>query len=101
MRSSDQLAWTWNCSGYALLTHILAVKFDMKPKDLVYVSGDAHIYKTHVEQVKKQLTREPRPFPKVQLSESIKTKDYQDITIDDFDLIGYFPHPGLKMPMAV
>lgn len=101
MRSSDQLAITWNCTAYSLLTYILAKKYNMKPKQLIYVSGDGHIYKNHIDAVKQQLSRIPRPFPKVMLNESIKTKDWKDIVFEDFDLIGYFPFTGIKMPMAI
>jgi dihydrofolate reductase/thymidylate synthase len=101
MRSNDTLATCFNCVCYSILTYILAAKYNMKPKELIYVAGDTHIYKNHIEGVTEQLTRTPRPFPKVKLSESIKTKDWKDITIDDFELIGYFSHHSIKMPMAI
>ena len=84
-----------------LLTYILAKKHNMKPKELVYVAGDTHIYKNHIEQVNEQLTRTPRPFPKVVVNDSVKYKDWSEITVDDFELIGYFPHPTIKIPMAI
>jgi thymidylate synthase len=73
----------------------------MKPKEIIYTCGDAHIYKNHIEQVKEQLTRIPRPFPKVVVSDSVKTKDWKDITVDNFDLVGYFPHATIKIQMAI
>lgn len=101
-RSNDfDTASTWNVNCYCLLTYILAAKHNMKPKELIYSCGDTHIYKNHIDQVKEQLTRTPRPFPKVKLSESIKTKDWKDITVEDFELIGYFSHPGIKIEMAI
>jgi dihydrofolate reductase/thymidylate synthase len=102
MRSSDfDTASCYNCIAYTILTYILAKKYNMKPKELIYVSGDGHIYKNHIDAVNEQLTRIPRPFPKVKLSENIKNKDWKDITIEDFELIGYFPHPTIKIEMAI
>jgi thymidylate synthase len=102
MRSNDfDTANNYNTTCYSLLTYILAKKYNMKPKELIYVAGDTHIYKNHIEQVKEQLTRIPRPFPNVKLSESIKTKDWKDITVDDFELIGYFPDKTIQIKMAV
>jgi thymidylate synthase len=102
MRSNDVfLGNPFNLVFYSLLTYILAKRCNMKPKELVYTCGDTHIYKNHIEQIKEQMTRVPRPFPCVKLDESIKTKDWVDITIDDFDLIGYFSHPSIKAPMAI
>lgn len=101
MRSSDSLAWCYNICSYYLLVRILALKCNMKPKEIIYNAVDCHIYKNHIEQIKEQMTRVPRPFPKVHLSESIKTKDWADIKYEDFDLIGYMPHPSIKMKMAI
>lgn len=101
MRSSDSLAWCYNICSYALLVYILALKCNMKPKEIIYNSVDCHIYKNHINGIKEQITRIPRPFPKVHLNESIKTKDWDEITYKDFDLIGYMPHPSIKMKMAI
>ena len=101
MRSSDQLAWSFNCVSYSILTYILAEKCGMKPKELIYTAGDTHIYMNHIDGVKEQLKRVPRPFPKLILNDSIKKKDWSNMTVDDFELIGYFPHPSIKMDMAI
>ena len=102
MRSNDIfLGNPFNLVFYSLLTYILAKRCNMKPKELVYTCGDTHLYKNHLTKVKEQLTRVPRPLPCVKLDESIKTKDWKDITIEDFDLIGYFSHPSIKAPMAI
>lgn len=101
MRSSDALAWAYNCVAYTVLTYILAKKYNMKPKELIYLSGDAHIYKNHIDAINEQLKRTPRPFPKIKLDDSIISKDWKDIIVDDFELIGYFPHSFIKMPMAI
>lgn len=101
MRSSDSLAWCYNIVSYTILIYILALKCDMKPKEIIYNSVDCHIYKTHIEQIKKQISRPLRPFPKIILDNSVKNKDWNQITFKDISLIGYFPHPGIKMDMAV
>jgi thymidylate synthase len=102
MRSNDLfLGNPFNIFSYTTLTYIIAMKCDMKPGRLVYSGGDIHIYKNHIEQVKQQLTRTPRPFPMLKLNESIKYKDFDNISIDDFEVIGYFPHNTIKANMAV
>lgn len=101
MRSSDALAWTWNVCGYSVLTYILAKRCEMLPKEIVYTAGDTHIYKNHIEAVKTQLTRTPRPFPKLKLDDSIIHKDWAYMTSDDIEVIGYFPDTPIKMDMAI
>lgn len=102
MRSNDVfLANVFNVVSYSVLTYILAKRTGMKPKEIVYTCGDSHIYSNHVEQVKEQLERHPRPFPKLVLDESVATKDWSKITAEDFELVGYFPYPAIKAPMAV
>ena len=102
MRSNDILLGNpYNLVFYSVLTYILAMRCNMKPKDLVYSCGDCHIYNNHIDAVKEQLTRTSRPFPKLKLDSSIKDKNWSDITTDDFELIGYMPHPSIKAPMAI
>lgn len=101
MRSSDQLALSFNCVGYTILTYILAKRHNMLPKELIYVSGDGHVYNNHINQLQLQLLNEPRPLPKLKLDDSIKYKDWNEITSNDFELIGYLPHPFIKMSMVV
>ena len=102
MRSNDKfLGEPFNLCFYSLLVQILALKCNMKPKELIYSVGDVHIYKNHIEQIKEQMTRTPRPFPKVHLNDILKTKDWANIEFSDVDLIGYFPHPSIKAKMAV
>jgi len=102
MRSNDLFIGNpFNIFSYAVLTYILAMRCDMKPDRLVYSVGDAHIYKNHLEQVAEQLSRSSRPFPKLRLNSEVRTKSISDITVDDFDIVGYFPHPAIRAPMAV
>mgnify|MGYP000029091214 CR=1 FL=1 len=102
MRSNDLGCGTsFNLMSYAVLTYIIALKSDMKPGKLVYTCSDTHIYKNHVEQIKEQLSRECRPFPQLIINPEVKNKPIDKIVLEDFDLVGYFPHPGIKMPMAI
>jgi dihydrofolate reductase/thymidylate synthase len=102
MRSNDLfLGNPVNIASYSILTYILAKKCGMKPKELVYTCGDTHIYTNHIEQMKEQLTRTPRPFPKLILSDEVARKDWKDLTIDDFQLVGYMCYPTIKGDMAV
>jgi thymidylate synthase len=90
-RSMDLfLGAPWNIASYSLLIYILAKKCDMLPYELVISTGDTHIYKNHINQVNEQLKRNILPFPKVNVSESVATKDWNSLTINDFELIGYF-----------
>lgn len=100
-RSSDQLAFCFNVVSYSILTHILAHRCGMKPKDIIYTAGDCHVYKNHVDAVRPQLSRNIRPFPSLNIKNDISTIEWGDISSDDFELIGYFPHPAIKMPMAI
>ena len=102
MRSNDVfLANVFNIVSYSVLTYILAKRHNMKPKEIIYTCGDSHIYSNHLNQVKEQLERIPRPFPKLVVSESIKNKDWSEMLSDDFELVGYFPDSSIKAPMAV
>lgn len=101
-RSQDEfLGCPFNIFSYTVLTYILAKRCNMRPKDLIISVGDAHIYKNHIDQVKTQLSRNKRSLPRLILDDSIKYKHISDISIDDFELYGYFPHPIIKGSMAV
>lgn len=101
-RSQDVfLGAPFNIFSYSVLTYILAVKTNMKPKELIMSVGDAHIYSNHVLQVQEQLSRNIKPFPKLIVHQSVKTKNWNEITIDDFDIVGYMPDNPIKASMAV
>lgn len=102
MRSTDLfLGAPFNLFSYTVFLYIVALKVNMLPGILVYTGGDVHIYNNHVDQVKKQLSRNPRPFPVLLIDPIVKNKEIKDISIEDFDIAGYFPHPGIKADMAI
>ena len=69
------------------------------PDEFVYLIGDAHIYKNHIDAVKKQLERFPRGFPKINITRNVDSID--DFKYEDFKLTGYFPLPSIKADMAI
>ncbi|CAO2617352.1 Thymidylate synthase, partial [Lemmus lemmus] len=89
----------FNIASYALLTYMIAHITGLKPGDFVHTLGDAHIYLSHIEPLKIQLQREPRPFPKLKILQKVETID--DFKVEDFQIEGYNPHPAIKMEMAV
>ncbi|XP_041886188.1 thymidylate synthase [Corvus kubaryi] len=99
-RSGDMgLGVPFNIASYSLLTYMIAHVTGLKPGEFIHTLGDAHIYLNHVEPLKVQLQREPRPFPKLRILREIK--DISDFKAEDFQIEDYNPHPPIKMEMAV
>lgn len=99
-RSADLfLGVPFNIASYALLTMMMAQVCDLIPGEFIHTFGDAHVYSNHEEQVKLQLSREARPYPKMLLNKEIN--DIFDFKYEDFTLVDYDPHPAIKAPVAV
>lgn len=99
-RSADVfLGVPFNIASYALLTMMIAQVCDLGLGDFVWTGGDTHLYSNHMEQVEKQLSREPRALPQMKINPAVK--DIFEFTYEDFTLENYDPHPGIKAPVAV
>jgi thymidylate synthase len=99
-RSCDSpVGLVFNVSQYALLTHLVAHQCDLQPGDFVWTGGDCHIYSNQIDGVKEQLTREPRPLPKLNIKR--KPPSILDYKFEDFEILDYDPHPPIKYPVAV
>ena len=99
-RSADTfLGVPFNIASYALLTLMMAQVCGLQPGEFVHTLGDAHIYLNHIEQVRLQLSREPRALPQMHINPAVK--DILGFRYEDFELTGYDPHPHIKGAISV
>ncbi|EGN74746.1 thymidylate synthase/thymidylate synthase [Idiomarina sp. A28L] len=99
-RSADIfLGVPFNIASYALFTLMVAQVCGLEPGDFIHTLGDAHLYSNHMEQAELQLSREPRPLPKMTLNPEVN--DIFAFSFDDFELSGYEPHAHIKAPVAI
>lgn len=99
-RSADVfLGVPFNIASYALLLQMMAQVTGLEAGDFIHTFGDVHIYLNHQEQVKLQLTREPRVLPQMKINPEIK--DIFSFRYEDFELVGYDPYPGIKAEVSI
>lgn len=99
-RSADTfLGVPFNIASYALLLMMMAQVTGLEPGELVYSTGDTHLYLNHLDQARLQLTREPRPLPTMKLNPDVK--NLYDFKFEDFELVGYDPWPHIKADVSV
>ena len=99
-RSADLfLGVPFNIASYSLLTLMVAQVCHLRPGDFVHTFGDLHVYRNHLEQAREQLSRSCRSLPQMKLNPAIK--DIHGFQFEDFELVGYDPHPSIKAPIAV
>ena len=98
-RSADMfLGVPFNIASYALLAHMFAQQAGLEVGELIWTGGDCHIYNNHFDQVREQLSREPRPYPQLKLRKAESLFDYD---FADIEVVGYDPHPTIKAQVSV
>lgn len=99
-RSADVfLGVPFNIASYALLTMMIAQVTGLRPGEFIHTLGDAHLYLNHLDQAEEQLARSPQALPAMRLNPAVR--DLFAFRFDDFELVGYAPHPPIKAPIAV
>ena len=98
-RSCDMfLGVPFNIASYSLLTMMMAQQAGLEPGEFVWTGGDCHVYDNHVDQFLEQLSRDPYPYPTIEICKADSLFDYQ---YEDFTIVGYQHHPTIKAPVAV
>lgn len=100
IRSSDSfLGLPYNIASVALLTHMLAQQCDLAPHEIIISIGDLHAYSNHLQQIQTQLSRDIRPLPQLEIKR--KPDTIYGYKFEDFEIVGYDPHPSISAPIAV
>lgn len=98
-RSADMfLGVPFNIASYALLVHMIAQQVDMDVGEFIWTGGDCHIYTNHLDQIRRQLSRDPLALPQIKIT---KKQDINSYNLEDIELIGYDHYPAIKAPVAV
>ncbi|VVU95501.1 Thymidylate synthase [seawater metagenome] len=102
-RSADTfLGLPFNIASTSLLTYLIAKVTDLEPGEVIISLGDTHLYNNHIDVARKQLSRNPKPFPKLNIKNNIRSlSDIENMTLEDFELVDYQCHPGIKAEMVV
>ncbi|XP_076180561.1 thymidylate synthase isoform X2 [Ptiloglossa arizonensis] len=99
-RSADMgLGVPFNIASYSLLTYMLAHITNLKPGEFIHTMGDCHVYLNHISALEEQIKRVPKPFSRLKIVRNVR--NINDFVTEDFELIGYNPHPKLSMAMAI
>ncbi|WP_457913856.1 thymidylate synthase [Candidatus Gillettellia adelgis] len=93
------LGLPFNIASYGLLLHMMAQQLDLEAGDFIWTGGDTHLYSNHIQQTQLQLTREPRPLPKLVIKR--KPASLFDYCFEDISIEGYNPYPAIKAPVAI
>ena len=100
IRSSDIfLGLPYNIASLSLLVHMLCQQCDLEPGEVIVSFGDLHAYSNHMEQIKEQMGRDPKPLPQLKINR--KPESIYDYKFEDFDIVGYDAHPNIKAPVAI
>ncbi|WP_335989203.1 thymidylate synthase [Pseudoalteromonas sp. CH_XMU1449-3] len=100
IRSSDIfLGLPYNIASLSLLVHMLAQQCDLEPGEVIVSFGDLHAYSNHMEQIKEQMGREPKPLPQLKINR--KPESIYDYKFEDFEVVDYDAHPNIKAPVAI
>ena len=88
----------FNIASYSFLTHLIAKHCDLEAHEFIHFIGNTHIYEDHIDPLKEQIKREPKPFPKIKIER--KCENIDDYKFEDFSVINYDHHPVVKMKMS-